>query len=584
MVNCMLKLDQIQIDNFYSFANNLSIKNISNISVFVGPNNSGKSNLFRTMEFYKELLYDDDKKQKFVNIKKFYHQLNQNRGFSLSIEYLWNETWISQKLLRISHVIDYNKEGNFESEIVSIKDENNDNLHDLVIIKKENRKFLKQNKDLVQDFLNNNSTNSEQIDLANTSFEEIQWVYYAPFQWENDDNSIIGKIYNKIKNFVSSWKIIESKRSVNQDYDRIFSELCSSDREKANLRIKSICEFLSINDINFISNNGNKVSQFKENQNIKNTLKNLGSGLEQIYRILPEIIDISTSVFFIEEPELHLHASMQRKLLYDLIEISQNCQIFINTHSPIFCHHGGDDTTIFIVKKINESTRIQKIDSDRLYEIKSLLGHVNIDLFVYNAVLIVEGATEYNALHLTAKKLDIDLMEDGIIILDSKGYDNLTQIENILKLFRESDIEIYILCDNHLKTNSKFSSLENLVSKNHITILTKGFEDEFDNNILIDAFKYMLDEKSISITSEETNELLKKLNNRKNKSVVKVFEDFLHDKAIDSITIQKPDLGSKIVKVLEEKGQLKESVLGILIYNIHKDIKNLYKQDKVKSS
>src|SRR5688500_16685966 len=97
-------------------------------------------------------------------------------------------------------------------------------------------------------------------------------------------------------------------------------------------------------------------------------------------------------------------------------------------------------------------------------EIKSVLGHVNTDLFGYNAVLFVEGYSESKTIPLLASNLGIDIVNDGIRILDSEGYGNMRQIKNIIDLLKDTSTEVYALSDNHAAHQGTLDDLKTLGS------------------------------------------------------------------------------------------------------------------------
>ena len=68
-------------------------------------------------------------------------------------------------------------------------------------------------------------------------------------------------------------------------------------------------------------------------------------------------------LFFIDEAELHLHPSAQRKLKDVLLSLSkENDQVFINTHSSVFIADNEPIQTIFKVDKNEGITHIDKTD------------------------------------------------------------------------------------------------------------------------------------------------------------------------------------------------------------------------------
>lgn len=76
----------------------------------------------------------------------------------------------------------------------------------------------------------------------------------------------------------------------------------------------------------------------KEN-NQQISLDNLGSGYEMIFSLLYSFYLAKQSgkqlIILIDEPELHLHPTLQEKFIEFLLEFSKETQIFITSHSPL---------------------------------------------------------------------------------------------------------------------------------------------------------------------------------------------------------------------------------------------------------
>jgi len=68
-------------------------------------------------------------------------------------------------------------------------------------------------------------------------------------------------------------------------------------------------------------------------------LSSLGSGYEMIFTFLYSFYLAQQSkkqlIVLIDEPELHLHPSIQLKFVEKLLELSESSQVFITTHSPL---------------------------------------------------------------------------------------------------------------------------------------------------------------------------------------------------------------------------------------------------------
>jgi hypothetical protein len=88
-------------------------------------------------------------------------------------------------------------------------------------------------------------------------------------------------------------------------------------------------------------------------------------------------------------------------------------------------------------------------------------------------VLFIEGESEENTIPLLARNLDIDIVNDGIRILNSKGYGNMRQIENIIDLLKDTDTEVYALFDNHAYGQRKLNDIKNRLEKDNYIELEK---------------------------------------------------------------------------------------------------------------
>ncbi|MFR1033532.1 MAG: AAA family ATPase [Alphaproteobacteria bacterium] len=80
------------------------------------------------------------------------------------------------------------------------------------------------------------------------------------------------------------------------------------------------------------------VASYTDNNIIK--LDSLGSGYEMFFSILWAVYrslnDKKSLIILLDEPELHLHPSMQQRLVKLLAHYSDKVQIIISTHSPLF--------------------------------------------------------------------------------------------------------------------------------------------------------------------------------------------------------------------------------------------------------
>ncbi|MCH9662057.1 MAG: ATP-binding protein [Gammaproteobacteria bacterium] len=97
-------------------------------------------------------------------------------------------------------------------------------------------------------------------------------------------------------------------------------------------------------------------------------LSALGSGYEMLFSILYEFYLSQQSnknlIVLIDEPELHMHPKLQESFIEMLLEFSQNSQIILTTHSPLFVKQvlQNNNVRVNILSKKNNQVISDKIN------------------------------------------------------------------------------------------------------------------------------------------------------------------------------------------------------------------------------
>jgi predicted ATP-binding protein involved in virulence len=135
-------------------------------------------------------------------------------------------------------------------------------------------------------------------------------------------------------------------------------------------------------------------------------------------------------IFFIDEAELHLHPTAQRKLKDVLYELSEaGDQVFINTHSSVFVADRYEGQHIYQVQKEDRKTQVSLVSTaDMPYLIFELLGGSPADLLLPRNFLIVEGQSE--VLFLQRVIARFYSTEPAIQIIEAKG--DVDQTERLI--------------------------------------------------------------------------------------------------------------------------------------------------------
>lgn len=226
---------------------------------------------------------------------------------------------------------------------------------------------------------------------------------------------------------------------------------------------------------------------------IRFPIESIGGGNQEALRLLYELTG-KNKIFCVEEPELHLHAELARRLFKQFKEVSQKNQMFLTTHSNIFVDQSSFDN-IWLVRLTDGTTLAHPITETKfLKEINYELGIRPSDIFFANSILFVEGETEIRVIPKWAELLGIEMSPPNVALIplrgSGKGKYHLSMWTEIAK---HVSVPFFLLLDSDAKRERNEVLKKKLLTEEQIHILQLGsIEDYYPEDLLFEALKPLL--------------------------------------------------------------------------------------------
>lgn len=423
-------IKEIHIKNFKSILD-LKIKTDNKFNIIIGENNIGKTTIFEAIHLWK-ICYEANIQKRNKNL---FYSNPKNINFADN-EYLRvfedkdlfnTDLYKDNKEISISIYLNY-KENDYILGFKISKVKGLDNAY-LQVEYVDKEQFLAFSRAVTPE-----SCNLTNVILICESRPIANIVAKEPYMYKAQilDKLRRGKGYEVLRN-----KIIKSNQ---EDFEKYMSDIMGKEYTFTEVdKDNKTYIRLMVNGTNILSQ---------------------GSGFLQIAEIFSSLeysTESDLSVLLIDEPDSHIHISLQKKLIDELRGIS-NSQVFIITHNEKFINYIPDEEILYIDTKRKESGIIEHLQNGyKNLILKGLSGTIDRLDELRNAGTIVmcEGSTDIKfiekSLNRYAELREIDIPNiyieqlHGIdticdkLLSYSRAYSGLTQEDVKWIVIRDSD-------------------------------------------------------------------------------------------------------------------------------------------------
>ncbi|MCY0988525.1 AAA family ATPase [Nannocystis sp. ILAH1] len=222
-------------------------------------------------------------------------------------------------------------------------------------------------------------------------------------------------------------------------------------------------------------------------------LKDLGGGVEQVLALaLVLLAEPDEGAVFLEEPESHLHESAQRRLIKQIELHRGKRQVFLATHSPIFVNEfsGANVYRLTSNPKPKRTTAHPCLSKPEQRQVLDELGVLPSSLTQTNCVIWVEGPTEVRLVTHWLGLVAPELLVNQHYTFAQTGGSNILSlaadiapdpeawIQDINRICRHN----YFICDRdagigQIPAKEPVRDIGKLVGDNHW--ITHGYEIEW---------------------------------------------------------------------------------------------------------
>jgi AAA15 family ATPase/GTPase len=376
-------LTGIKIKNYKSFnEEGVDIQGLEQINIFIGKNNSGKSNILKFVDFLgknREVLKPTNNLKEYPTIPNDYYGFDGKKIIEFSLFKNFDQEIIEKnELLKIyqnPYFATYEIRGTGDGAEFGLVNSFINNIDEISLRKYAVANLADHFRDMDKKKLEIGVTTTQR-DIFNKPFKLEHIEFIRDFRELNNNDALIIKLSDLVN-------------STFEERDK---------KEKLKKIHNFISDILGVSTEIKIPNKGREANKLEielilEKKEEK-PISSIGTGVHEIIILGLYLMLLSEPcIVCIDEPELHLHPGLQRKFLKWIYENTKH-QYFIATHSNAFLDC-DIPKTVFNTKLVNDATTIEKCETSKaVCNILDDLGIRASEILQTNGIIWVEGPSD----------------------------------------------------------------------------------------------------------------------------------------------------------------------------------------------
>lgn len=384
MRSVKVQLSYISITNYRSITGAYRL-DLSNLTVLLGKNNEGKTNIIRAINLGMEILRNMDLFHKRKYITKQIYEWRED--FPISLQ---NSRKLKKKQTEIR--MDFTLS---ETETQSFYDKTNSSINGNLSI------YIKISEDnslsvtIPKRGKNAKALTDKLIKISNFICEHFDVQYIPAVRSESDAYDAICELVDDELASIDDDKYKEALEYI----DSVQRERLKNLSEQVKSPLKTFLPEIKAIDLYMAQRSKKKIYTRSSinidiDDGVRTSLSHKGDGVKSLVTIamLSQISSQGEKLIIVDEPENHLHPEAIHYIDRVLKDLSKKNQVLISTHNPILVNRNSISSNLIVCAgTVEKANRIEKI--------RETLGVICSDNLMYSDyVIVVEGPSDRTVL------------------------------------------------------------------------------------------------------------------------------------------------------------------------------------------